>query len=164
MVLNQQHMTAIDIILLFITLVALFTGAMKGFTQQLGTLAGLVLGILACRVFGPDVAAWFTGMSSSHPTLMTAAAYFCLFVAVFLGAALVARMIYAILKAVKLGFVNRVAGALFRAALWLIVTSLLINVYLGFEPAQKAAFQNPAKPWRHAVVQLAPKVLGYLNN
>ncbi|MBP3537854.1 MAG: CvpA family protein [Muribaculaceae bacterium] len=157
-------MTAIDLILLFITVVALFTGAMKGFVHQLGTIAGVVLGILACRIFGDDVAAWFIGRGSEHADALRVLAYICLFVVVFLSATLLGRLLGAILSAVKLRFIDRIGGALFRAALWLLVTSMLINVYLCIIPEDASRFNVPSKPWRGWVADFAPKVLGYFTN
>ena len=157
-------MTTIDIVLLFITLVAMFAGFMRGFMRQLGTVAGLVLGVVACRVFGDDVAAWFIGPDSAHPDAIRMLAYAGLFVVVFLASTLIGRLLKAVLKAVCLGFLDRVAGALFSAAVWLFLTSIALNVYLVAEPEQSGLFKVPSKPWREAVVDFAPAALGYVVN
>ncbi len=159
-----MSMTAIDIVLLFIALVALFTGAMKGFVRQLGTIAGLVLGIVACRLFGDTVAAWFISPGTEHPEAMRMVANVCIFIAVMLCAALLGRLVGALLSAVKLRFIDRLGGAVFRAALWLLITSLLINVYIGIVPDDANRFDCADKPWRAWVVDYAPMLLGHFTN
>lgn len=157
-------MTAIDIILLFIALCAIVTGAMKGFVRQMGTIAGLIGGILACRIFGDDIAAWALGRGAENAGLLRALVYCGLFLVVFLGLSLVARLLGAILSAIKLRVLDRVGGALFRLLLWMLLTSLLLNVYLGICPSDRSRFHIASKPWRTVVVEMAPKVLGYISN
>lgn len=157
-------MTFIDIVLLFIALCAIVTGAIKGFVHQMGTIAGLIGGILVCRIFGADVADWAVTRGTENAGLLRAVVYCGLFLVVFLGLALVAKLVGAILSAIKLRFVDRVGGALFRLALWMLIVSLFLNVYLGICPNDKARFNVPSKPWRGMVVDMAPKLLGYIAN
>lgn len=157
-------MTAIDIILLCIVLVALITGAIKGFVHQLGTIAGLIGGVLACRMFGADIADWAIARGTENAGLLRALVYAGVFLAVFLGLALVARLLGALLSAIKLRALDRIGGAIFRVALWLLMTSLALNVYLGICPGDRQRFEVPSKPWRGAVVDMAPALLGYIAN
>ena len=64
----------------------------------------------------------------------------------------------------KLGFLDRLGGAVMRTFLWLLFTSLAINIYLGICPSDRPRFERADKPWRNLTVQLAPKLLGYLAN
>ena len=155
-------MTFIDFILLAIIAVALITGWMRGLVHQIGTVAGIILGIIVCRIFGGDVTAYFVDRSSEHADIARACVYAVLFVAVFLGCNLIARLISSILKAVKLKIFDRAAGAVMRTFLWLLFTSLAINIYLSVCPADRARFNRPDKPWRTVAVELAPKLLGYI--
>lgn len=157
-------MSAIDIILLCIALVALITGYIKGFVHQLGTLAGLIGGFLVCRIFGADVADWAVQRGAENAGLLRALVYAGLFLAVFLGLSLLGRLLGALLSAVKLRFIDRLGGAVFRVLLWMLFTSLVINVYLGVCPNDQSKFENPQKPWRTAVTKMAPAFLGYLAN
>lgn len=157
-------MTTIDIILLLIALTALVTGAMKGFVRQIGTIVGLVGGVLVCRMFGADVVGRFVARGTEDSTLLHAAVYAGLFIAVFLGVALLAHLLGALLSAIKLRPLDRIGGALFRLGLWMLIVSLLINVYLGMKPDDKSHFEMPSKPWRTAVADFAPTVLGYIAN
>lgn len=157
-------MSAIDLILLGVIGVALVTGWMRGFVRQVGTVAGILFGIVVCRVFGADVADYFVSRGSEHASIARACVYAVLFVAVFLSCNLLARLASSILKAVKLGVIDRAAGAIMRAFLWLLFTSLAINIYLGICPADQGRFERADKPWRSITLHLAPKVLGYIAN
>ena len=157
-------MTAIDLILLAIIIIALITGWMRGLVHQVGTVAGIILGIIVCRVFGSDVAGYFVSRGAAHASIARAAVYAVLFILVYLGCNLLARLLSSILKAVKLGFVDRAGGAVMRTFLWLLFASLAINIYLGICPGDKSRFERSDKPWRNITVQLAPKLLGYLAN
>lgn len=157
-------MTTIDIVLLFIALCAVVTGAIKGFVHQMGTIAGLIGGILACRIFGEDVATWAVARGTENAGLLRALVYCGLFLVVFLSLSLVARLLGAILSAIKLRVLDHVGGAVFRLALWMLIVSLLLNVYLGICPNDKGRFHVASKPWRGIVVGMAPKLLGYIAN
>ena len=157
-------MTTIDIVLLFIALCAVVTGAIKGFVHQMGTIAGLIGGILACRIFGEDVATWAVARGTENAGLLRALVYCGLFLVVFLSLSLVARLLGAILSAIKLRALDRVGGAVFRLALWMLIVSLLLNVYLGICPNDKGRFHVASKPWRGIVADMAPKLLGYIAN
>ena len=157
-------MTAIDITLLFIALCAVVTGAIKGFVHQMGTIAGLLFGILACRIFGSDLADWAVSRGTEHAGLLRAMVYCGLFLVVFLCLACVARLLGAILSSIKLRGIDRIGGAVFRLALWMLIVSLLLNVYLGICPNDRSRFEVPSKPWRGIVVDMAPKLLGYIAN
>lgn len=157
-------MTAIDLILLAIIAIALITGWMRGLVRQVGTVAGIILGIIVCRVFGAEIADYFVSRGADHASIARACVYAVLFVIVFLSCNLLARLLSSILKAVKLGMLDRAGGAVMRTFLWLLFTSLAINIYMGICPSDKARFNRADKPWRNITVQIAPKLLGYLAN
>ena len=107
---------------------------------------------------------YFVSRGTDHASIARACVYAVLFVIVFLSCNLLARLLSSILKAVKLGMLDRAGGAVMRTFLWLLFTSLAINIYLGICPSDKARFNRADKPWRNITVQIAPKLLGYLAN
>ena len=147
---------ALDIVIIVVILAALITGAVSGLVRQLGTLVAFVVAVLACRFFGASVVA-FCGASSP---VAVGCCYVAVFLVAFVLVMLVARLLHATVKALRLGPVNRVLGALFRACLWLVIMSAVANVYLAIAPADKPKFLNPAKPWREWVLKAAPYVVG----
>ena len=51
-------MSTIDIIIIIIAAASLIYGFWKGFAVQMGAIAGVIVGILACKLFGDDEALW----------------------------------------------------------------------------------------------------------
>lgn len=157
-------MYAIDIILLAIVIIAAVTGAMRGMVMQIGTIAALLAAILVCRFFGASVVHALVSPGSEHATALTVGIYVLLFLAVYIGVILLAKLLGATMSAVHLRPFDRVAGALFRIAAWLIVCSVLLNAYFAVCPTDKSRFTSPSKPWRGAVVKIAPALMGYISN
>ncbi len=155
---------AIDIILAIVIASALVSGAIVGLVRQLGTLVGFVIAVLACRFFGGDVADMFVSADSAHAVVLRGCCYAAVFVLAFLSVSLLARLLHATVNAMKLGAVNRVLGALFRAVLWMVVASVCLNIYFAFAPGDKDGFRNPSRPWRAWVTDAAPALVGFIGN
>lgn len=158
------YMALTDIILLAIVVIAAVTGAMRGIVAQIGAIAALLAAILVCRFFGGTVADALVSHGSEHEATLRVLCYALVFVATYFGVWLLARLFGAAVSAMHLRPFDRIAGALFRIAEWLIITSIVLNVYLAICPSDRAAFSNPAKPWRTTVVKIAPALAGYITH
>lgn len=152
-------MTTIDYIIFGIGAAALIFGAVRGFAAQLGSLAGLICGILACRLFGGTVAAKLTDGGAVASML----SYALVFAVVFVGVSLLARLLGAMLTAMKMGTVNRLCGAALTLALWMFFLSMLLNMYIAVAPGARADFAVPDKPWREKIVAYSPALLGFIS-
>lgn len=161
-VILQVEMGVYDFIILGVGVIALVTGALKGLVHQMGTIAGLICAMLACRFFGDAVADFFVSPTNEHATLLRALVYIMLFLLVFFGIALLARLLGAALSAVKLRVFDRVCGALFRLLLWMLFVSIAANIYIAVSPSSSPQFYSKSKPWRTTVTTLAPEFLGYI--
>ncbi len=157
-------MALTEIILLAIIVIAAVTGAMKGIVAQIGAIAALLAAILVCRFFGATVADALVSPSMDHATGLRVLVYALLFILTYFGVWLLARLFGAAVSAMHLRPFDRIAGALFRVAEWLIVVSLLLNVYFAMFPAGRYDFCNPRYPWRAAIVRIAPALGGYITN
>ncbi len=156
-------MSLIDLLLIIFIVTALVTGAIKGVVCQIGTIVAFVLGLLVCRGFGPQVASYIVPAESPYTQAWTWTVYFVLFLLVFLGVTLLARMLHTTFANLKLNFINRLAGALLRATIWIISLSLLLNIAFAVLPDYKEKF-CAGKPWRTAIVDAAPHLIGYIAN
>lgn len=141
-------MSAFDIFLIVAMCVALVWGGFSGFFRQIGSLAGLVLGIVACRMFAPRVASAL-GPESLSTTVM---AYALVFIVVFFACKLVAYACRGVLRTLHVGFADRLCGAALRAVLWLFAISLALNVWEVVAPGTGPEGSTAAKveafaPW-----------------
>lgn len=156
-------MAVIDIIILAVVVIAAVTGAMRGIVAQIGAIAALLAAIVVCRFFGGTVADALVSEGSEHYTLMRMLCYAGVFVLTYFGVWLLSRLFGAAVKAMKLRPFDRIAGALFRIAEWLIIASVLLNVYFAVAPSAKDEFCSPSQPWRGVIVKMAPALVGYIN-
>lgn len=157
-------MTAIDILILLIFIVSIAYGLRRGFITQLGSVGGVLVGILACRLFSDTVTDFFAGSDPDANDLYVSGVFACvlLFIVGYIAARLVARLVKTVTNSLHLTVFDRVAGALFSLFEWFLVFSLLLNIWQAFRPdiditsGSRLAGGRAAK----AVVDFAPKVLG----
>lgn len=156
-------MDAVDIVILIVLVLAVIVGFSKGFIKRIGTIAGFILGILVCRFFGDTVAGFFV-VDTPHATLFRIIIYVILFVAVFVCVRLVAKVLCKTLSMLRVRALDRICGAIFSFAAWVLIISVLFNAYFAVFPAKDDGFYSQSKPWRAAIVKVAPKVFGYIVN
>lgn len=159
---KQLIMTTLDFIILGIIAAAAIVGAYRGLVNQADTIAGVILAVLGCRFFGSTVADRFVSAGAEHETLYRALIYTLLFIAIYLCVHFVASLFGKALSALHVRVVDRMAGGVFCAALWLLAMSVALNLYLLVSPGDRVHFDTPQKPWRTIVVQFAPEAMGFI--
>ncbi|MBD5300916.1 MAG: CvpA family protein [Bacteroides sp.] len=137
-------MAAIDIILILIFILTAWLGFRKGLIVQLGSVAAIVVAIIACRMFGATVENlffdchpdWQTGSSLSRygvSILANGVIYLVAYYAVIL----VAKFLHTATHAILLAPLDHIAGALFSVAKYGLLVSLLLNLYIVLFPSAK---------------------------
>lgn len=134
-------MGTIDIIIILLITTGALRGAYKGFIKQLSSLGGIVLGIIACRMFGD----WASKILSAivpelkelpfADTAISILGHIVLFIFVYINIALIATMIRGITNKLSLGVFDRVAGALLCVFKYLLALSLLLNLWFLLKPS-----------------------------
>lgn len=160
-------MSAIDIIIIVVFIGAVIYGYWKGVIVQIGSLAGILLGILACRLFGPWLADLLGGATGESQSLDMSyvngvVANVILFILGFICAKLVARIIKTVTTAVKLSLVDKLLGVIFCLFEWFLILSILLNVWQVLRPGTNIIASSTLGNGRaaRAVIDLAPAVLG----
>lgn len=153
-------MSAFSILVIVVAVVAAALGFRRGLIAQAGHIIALVGGIMACRMFGPQVVAWLSPTAPSEAT-DTAIAYALTFLVAYFAIVLVARMIRGVVGAVHLGVLDRVAGAAFKTGVWMLILSVLLNVWAAIAPGSDLT-DTRAHPRRAAIIRIAPAVCGYV--
>lgn len=161
-------MTTLDIIILIVFAGSVLIGFRSGLLKQVGSLGGLVAGIVLCRLGS----AWLSTVIAGHeangdPSAPTytdiVLAHLILFIAGFCCVKTVAHFCRQLTHALSLGIVDRLGGVLFCLFEWMLVLSLILNLWLIIKPqisiaAMSTLANGHAAP---AIVALAPKVLGW---
>lgn len=163
-------MTAIDIILLLIFTVAAWVGFRKGFITQLGSVAAIIVAIVACRMFGASLEAsilgeypdWNSGFSRYGVSIIANA---LIYVIVYYAVVIISKFLKAITHAILLGPLDRIAGAIFSVGKYGLVVSLILNLYIVLFPDTSLLADSRLADGKavEAVVGFAPKVFDAIN-
>ena len=151
---TKQHtkdhgMNYFDIVAGLLLLLAAIKGFKDGFVIELASLAALVLGIIGAIRFSELTAEYLARFI--HNEYLGIIAFAVTFVAVVIGVHLIARLVDKLVKAVALGWFNRLLGLAFgllKAGLILSVVLLALDLF-GLEQAlipaqiQKESFLYP---------------------
>lgn len=157
-------MIALDILIILIFIISILYGLRRGLITQLGSVGGVIVGILACRLFSDPVAKLFAGENPDANDIYVSGVFSCvlLFILGYIAARLVARLVKTVAKTLHLTIFDRVAGALFSLFEWFLIFSLLLNIWQVFRPdidvtAGSSIAEGQAAT---AVKNFAPRVLG----
>lgn len=123
----QRYMNVIDIIILLPIAYGVVRGLMKGFVQELTGLVAIVAAVFCTKLWAPNVAMWLSKYLTSSFAACQLIAWFVIFVGVALSLHLAGKIISRLLSAISLGWLNRLVGAIFGAAKWVLVVSILLN-------------------------------------
>lgn len=131
-------MSSIDIILIVVCGAAVITGFIKGAVRQIGSLAGVVIGFVAARIFGPDLGtALFcsaTDETAMSPVVQQIIGCIAVFTVVWLIIFIVVRLIRGIVNTIGLGFIDRLAGAAIMLLKALLLLSVIMNIWYAVDP------------------------------
>lgn len=163
-------MAVIDIILILIFILTAWLGFRKGIITQIGSLAAIVIAIIACRMFGvtvenlifgqrPD---WDSGFSHYAVSIISNA---IIYIAVYYAVILIARMLHTLSHVVLLGPLDHIAGAAFSVAKYGLLVSLLLNLYIALFPDTSLLAQSRLADGKavEKVIGFAPWVLDAIN-
>lgn len=161
-------MSIIDIVILIVFIAAAAYGWWRGMIVQIGSLAGVLLGILLCRLFGNAFCDFLSGLFSdgkpSDDTVYISGviANVILFIIGFICAKLVAHLIKTVTHAVKLSLIDKLCGVVFAIFEWFLVLSILMNIWQICRPGSHILSDSSLGGGRaaHAIMNLAPNVLG----
>lgn len=162
-------MATLDIIILTVFVAAAIYGFWRGLTMQFGALLGLLIGILACRLFGDWGSGVIHGMLPAGKENAEVAAYVSsvianviLFILGFFLTKAVAHAVKAVIDALFMGVIDRILGSLFAIFMWMLVLSISLNIWQVFSSTSVTATSRLADGLAaKAVLDLAPTVFGF---
>ncbi len=132
---KKVTMSYIDIGILLVFTGALIVGLRAGAIKQLGSIAGIIAGIMACRVWGAEASritahmlGWEQGYASSVVGNLV------VFVAAWVVVGIIARVLHVAVNAVLLGPLNRALGAVVSEIKYFMALSILLNLVKAVAP------------------------------
>lgn len=122
-------MNWLDIILAIPLLYGLVMGAKRGFVKEALMLVAIAMGVFVAKMFSLPMSDLLQEHLGASPRVAQPLSYFVV-MAVFVGGMyILAWMLTKILKAMKLGTINRIFGALFGALKWVLILSIVLNFF-----------------------------------
>jgi membrane protein required for colicin V production len=158
-------MNTIDIIIAIPLLWGIWQGFSKGLILVLASLVALLLGIWGAIKFSSFTAGVLSesfGLKSEYNSMI---AFSVTFILIVVGIHLLAYMLDKLFKAVALGLVMKISGAVVSLAKWALIVSVLIslygvinvdNKYTSKETLDKSLLYKP-------VSAIAPAIFSYLD-
>ena len=160
-------MTFVDIVILAVFALSAFTGSRKGLIKQIGSVAAIFFALLACRVFGSQVADMILSSAGKDTSSMS---HYCslilanagIYIVVYYAVILAAKLIKTVTHTLLLGPLDRIAGAIVNVIKWFLALSVALNLYITLFPntslSELSHLDNgrPAK-W---IMEIAPAAWG----
>lgn len=159
---NKMNMNYFDIIVGIILILAIIKGFKNGLIIEFASLSALVLGLLGAVKFSSITESWLIKyMQWEHIGIV---AFLLTFVIIVICVHLVARVTDKFIKAVALGVVNRIFGALFSLLKYAFVISVLVSVITGLERNFKIIpdHQKESSFLYEPISSIAPMIFPYL--
>ncbi len=153
-------MTLFDLFLLVLVAGGAYLGYRKGLIANIGSLVGVVAGIILCQAFASTLAAKFNSPGDSAQTrlLHTVMSYALVFIASYVGSRMLANFFRAAVRTLHLRPLDRIAGAVFNVLEWTLFYSIALNLWLLIMP--DSDIRSSKSYLTSAVLNLAPNVLG----
>lgn len=119
-------MSWLDIILLLPLLIGLVRGLMKGFVIELTAILAVVFGFVGMKIWGSAFTIWLIKQFAWPDAICSVVAYALIFLGITISLNLIAKLLSKLFKAVHLGWLNRVGGAIFGVAKWTAIMLLVV--------------------------------------
>jgi membrane protein required for colicin V production len=152
----------IDIVFLFIMVLAIFKGLRKGFILGIFSLLAFIIGLAAALKLSALVAAYLQKDVIAASRWLPVLSFLLVFIAVMLLVGLGARLIKKTVDLAMLGWLDRLGGMV----LYIIIYTIIFSIILFF--TEKLLFQKPqviagSVVYKY-VVPWGPKVINNLGN
>lgn len=135
-------------------------GLYRGFFREIGSLAGVILGIWLANVWQPALTVWLKGYFPSWHVLPLIT-----FGAIFLGVVILCNLtawtLWSLSRRVLLGWLDRSAGLALAVVKTLLITYLAIVILTFFAPSQQTLVtESRLAPW---VIRGYQSLAGYIS-
>lgn len=119
-------MNWLDIILLLPLLIGLIRGLMRGLVTEIIAIVAIILGIVGARMWAAQFSAWLSLQFAWPEAVCHVVAYALLFLAIAIVLNIIGRLLSKLLRAIQLGFINRLLGGVFGTLKWFAVVLVLV--------------------------------------
>lgn len=159
---STESMNYIDLVLGILLIIAAIQGFRNGFIIELASLAALVLGIWGGIKFSDFTAGFITKNTGYHSEHLSTIAFVITFILIVILVHIMGKMLDTIVKAVFLGFLNRLAGIIFGVLKTAVILSIFLLLFDSVDenvhilPSKQKAESKIYSPMKQLVPTLFP--------
>jgi membrane protein required for colicin V production len=121
-------MNWLDILLVLPLVVGLVRGLMRGFISEVIAIVVVILGVLGARLAAPTCSAWCLQQFAWPQGVCDVVAYTLVFLAIAVILSVIARLLTKFLRAIHLGWANRLLGGAFGICKYGIIVLLAVFI------------------------------------
>lgn len=126
-----------DLIVTILVLITLVKGFFSGLVMQIASLAGLILGAVFAGQLSAILAPKLISLTNASPHIIGPLSYIVAFIVIIAALFFAGKLLESFVDAIKMNALNRLAGALFCCAKWLIAFSILLNLIIEFDQGKQ---------------------------
>ena len=130
-------MNTLDIVLLVAAAIGLLYGLKSGLVKQLSFGASIIIGLLQATIVYPRTAAWLQGLTEWDNLICTVAGFIIAFAATAAIVNIAGLILRWLLKALLLGWLDRILGAIFSTIVAMGFFVLGVNISDSIAPDNK---------------------------
>lgn len=153
-----------DLLVVILIGITLVKGFFSGLVMQIASLAGLILGAVFAGQLSGFIVPKLIKLTEASPHIIGPLSYIVAFLFIIVALFFAGKLLESFVEAIKMSALNRLAGALFCCAKWLVVFSIVINLvveldqnkHLIKEDVRENAYSYPT------VINIARAVIPYL--
>lgn len=119
-------MSWLDIVILLPLLIGLVRGLMKGFIIELTAILAVILGFIGMKIWGSVFTVWLIKQFAWPEAICSVVAYALIFLGITISLNIIAKLLSKLFKAVHLGWLNRLGGAIFGVIKWTAIMLLVV--------------------------------------
>lgn len=153
-----------DLVVLILAVLTLVKGFFSGLVMQVASLAGLILAAIFAGQLSTILAPKLIELTNASPHIVGPLSYIIAFILIIVALLFAGKLLQSFVDAIKMNTLNRLAGALFCCAKWIVVFSILMNLLVEFDQDQKVVKEDIRKqaisyPY---IMDIAQTVIPYL--
>jgi len=119
-------MNWLDVLLLIPLLIGLVRGLMRGLVTEVIAILVVIIGVLGARLFAPPFSTWMHKQFAWQGEVCDVVAYVLIFLSIAIVLAILAKLLSKFLKAIHLGWANRLFGGVFGICKYAILVLIVV--------------------------------------
>lgn len=149
-----------DLVCILIIIAGGYYGYRRGAISQLGSITGVLLGIVCCNIFATRFAEAFIDEGDSLDSILLCyvLSYIVIFVICYIAGRFVGSSLSSIAHKLHLTLFDRIFGCAFALLEYTLIFSLVLNIYISAFPNAKLKTDHGGI--KNVVLNFAPVVLG----